>query len=381
MPKARLPHLNHEKDRHGKMRWYVRVRHGQRILISGAFGSAEFMDAYTRAVLVSPHAPPSRKAKHGTLAHLVAEWKEHSDWLRTAPATRRQRENILLHVLEKAGHRDYGEITKADIRRGKEDRKGTPSAANNFLKTMRALFKWAVAEEKLDENPAEGVPLFPKTKTGGFPTWTIEDVVAYRAKYPLGTRERLVMEIALNTGLRRSDIVRVGSGNVRKGVIDIKTAKTGVQLYVPILPRLQEAIDAVGPQDLWVHSTRRGKLYGTAITKESLGTLFREWGNAAGVAKRLHGLRKLCATVIADEGASELELQALFGWITNNQSAVYTREANKKRLAMQAAIRLMEAEGFGDDDDDEDEDENSTIREQGALTLRSACPNLKKSAA
>lgn len=372
MPKTRLPHLNHERDRHGKMRWYVRVRHGRRIPIPGAYGSREFMEAYHAAVIGTPHAPPSTKLRHGSLAQLVAKWKEHSDWLTTAPATRRQRENILLHVLEKSGGRDYGDIVKADIRKGKEDRKATPAAANNFLKTMRALFRWAVAEELLDENPAEGVPLF-KLEKGGFPTWTVDDVTAYRKTYPLGSRERLVMEIALNTGLRRSDIVRVGSGNVRNGVIDIKTAKTGVQLYVPVLPRLQEAIDAMPPRDLWVCSARNGK----PIAKESLGTLFREWGNAAGVSKRLHGLRKLCATVIADEGASELELQALFGWITNNQSAVYVQEANKKRLAMRAAIRLMEAEGFGDDD----EDENSTGRERTALTLVPPCPNPKKSAA
>lgn len=380
MPKDRWPHLNHERDRHGKMRWYVRVRHGRRIPIPGAYGSAEFMAAYHAAVGSAPHAPPSAKVKHGSLAQLVAKWKEHSDWLNTAPATRRQRENILLHVLEKSGSRDYGSITKADIRRSKEDRKATPAAANNFLKTMRALYRWAMSEELVDENPAEGVPLF-KLEKGGFPTWTLDDVTAYRQKYPLGTRERLVMEVALNTGLRRSDIVRLQHANARKGVIDIETAKTGVQLYIPILPRLQEALDAVAPAGLWVHSTRRGKLYGTAITKESLGTLFREWANAAGVSKRLHGLRKLCATVIADEGASELELQALFGWITNNQSAVYVQEANKKRLAMRAAIRLMEAEGFGDDDDDDKEDEKSTGREQAALTLVSACPNPKKSAA
>lgn len=374
MPKPKLPHLNHERDRHGKMRWYVRVRHGRRTPIHGAFGSAQFLEEYKAAVLQTPHAPPSAKASRGTLAWLVASWKEHSDWQRTAPATQRQRENILKHVLEKAGGRDYGDITRADIRRGREDRKATPSAANNFLKTMRALFNWALAEELIDENPALGVPLFPKTKDGGFPTWSVDDVQTYRDKYPLGTRERLVMEIALNTGLRRSDIVRVGGVHVHNGVIDIKTAKTGVQLYVPVLPRLQEAIDAMPPRPIWVCSERNGK----PIAKESLGTMFREWCNAASVSKRLHGLRKLCATVIADEGASELELQALFGWITNNQSAVYTREANKRRLAMQAAIRLMEAEGFGDDDE---EDEKGTVAEQGALTFESTCPNPKKTAA
>lgn len=370
MPKSKLPHLNHERDRHGKMRWYVRVRHGRRIALPGAYGSVQFMDAYKAAVLETPFVMPSQKAKHGSLSWLVARWKEHSDWLNAAASTRRQRENILKHVLEKSGDRDYGLITKADIRQAKEDRKDTPFAANNFLKTMTALFKWAVEEELLTENPCEGVKQF-RPKTGGHPTWTVDEVERYRAHYALGTRERLALEVLINTGLRRGDLVRVGPHNASNGLISIVTEKTGVQLYIPILPKLQEALDATATGERWVCHAKTGR----PIAKESFGTMFRLWCNAAGVAKRAHGLRKLCTTMIADDGASEMELQALFGWLTNDQSAIYTKEANKKRLALQAAMRLIAAEG-----DDED-DKEGTVREQGALTLVSACPNPKNKAA
>ena len=349
MPKRKLPFLNYERDRHGVRRYYVRVRHGRRIPIPGEYLSAEFMAAYQAALAGSPK--PSARMPKGTMNWLVARWRESSDWSEAAMATRKQRENILRHVLEKIGNHDCADIAKADIRQGKENRKDTPAAANNFLKTMRALFRWAVSEEILTDNPAEGVPLF-KLKKGGHKPWTLDEVQQYRAHYPLGSRERLAIEIAINTGLRRGDIARLGRQHTRNGVIDIRTEKTGVQLYIPVLPRLQEALEA-GPVGEMVFLT--GKRSGRPMTKESVGNLFRKWTKAAGVEKRLHGLRKLCATIVADDGASELELQALFGWITNNQSAVYTAEANKKRLALQAAMRLIEAEG-------EDEDEEEEVR-------------------
>lgn len=346
MPKRKLPFLNYERDRHGVRRYYVRVRHGRRIAIQGEYMSPEFMASYQAAIAGGPQ--PSTRMRKGTMRWLVQSWKEHSDWQQASPATRRQRDNILLHVLEKIGDHDCADITRADIRKSKEDRKATPHAANNFLKTMRALFRWAVVEEILDENPADAVPLFsnPKGYVGHKP-WTIDDVQAYRATYPLGSRERLALEIAINTGLRRGDIARLGRQHVRNGVIEIRTEKTGVQLFIPILPKLEEALAAGPVGDMVFICDKRN---GRPIRKESLGTLFRTWAKAAGVTKRLHGLRKLCATMIADDGASELELQALFGWITNNQSAVYTKEANNKRLALRAAMRLIEAEG---DDDDE----------------------------
>ena len=353
MPKPPWPHLNRDKDRHGNIRYYVRIRHGRKIRLKHPYMSPEFVEEYKAALLQGPIVLPSSKAKKNTLAWLVARWKEHSDWLSQAEATRRQRENILLHVLEKSGDRGYREITRADIKAGKELRKATPFAANNFLKTMSALFRWAVEEELLEDNPAEGVPHFKKEKGHvGHKPWTLDDVAKYRAKYRLGTRERLALEVLINTGLRRGDLVRVGPENLRNGVIEITTEKTGVKLYIPLLPKLEEALMATKTGQRWICNVRNGK----PIAKESFGTMFREWCNAASVSKRAHGLRKLCATIVADDGASELELQALFGWLTNNQSAVYTAEANKKRLALQAALRLIEAEG------DDDEEENEPIR-------------------
>lgn len=366
MPKRKLPFLNYERDRHGVRRYYVRVRHGRRIAIPGEYLSPEFMAAYRDAIAGAPQ--PSARQPKGTMNWLVARWRESSDWSEAAMATRRQRENILKHVLEKIGRMDCTEITKADIRQSKDARKDTPAAANNFLKTMRALFRWAVEDEILTDNPAEGVPLF-KLKKGGHQKWTVEEVQQFRDFYPLGTRPRLALEIAINTGLRRGDIVRIGRQHLRNGVIEIRTEKTGVQLFIPVLPKLQEALEAGPVGDLvFLCSERTGK----SLAKESFGNSFREWCMAAGIKKRVHGLRKLCATIIADDGASELELQALFGWLTNNQSAIYTAEANKKRLALQAALRLIEAEG------DEEEDEEEQNENKSALTFPKSRGMLKK---
>lgn len=340
MPKPRLPYLNRQSGRHGNGRvyWYVRVRRGPRIPIPGEYGSPEFLEAY-RAALGGGKAsgPPPIRASRGTLRWGVDLWKRSSDWLGTEPATRKQRDNILQHVLAKSGDRAIEDVTEEAIKAGREKRLATPHAANNFLKTMRAFFRWAKEEKLVDVDPAKDVK-FIKVKTKGYPTWTMEEIHAYRRRWPLGTTQRIALEIYINTGFRRGDAAAVGRQHVRENVIHIKAGKNKVDLYIPILPALAQALDAGPVGEMSFLMTQ----YGRPFTKESLGNTFREWCNAAGVKKSAHGIRKLAATVIADNGGSEQELQALFGWTTNTMSAIYTREANRKRQSLQAAFKLLE---------------------------------------
>lgn len=338
MPRPRYPHVNRHVNRHGKVYWFFRAGHGQRIRLPGDYGSAEWLEAYKAALAGALQAkPPAVRASRGTLRWLVEHWKRSSDWGQTSPATRRQRDNILSHVLARSGDCDMEAIDEAAIRAGREKRKETPAAANNFLKTMRALFRWAVEEKLLDTDPARGVR-FLKVKTEGFKPWTLEDVAAYRRRWPLGTRERLALEILVNTGLRRSDVVRVGRQHVRDEIIHLRAEKTKVELYIPILPCLAEAIAAGPVGEMSLLSSQ----YGRPMTKESFGNLFRVWCDSAGIRQSAHGIRKLAATIVAENGGSENELQALFGWTTNTMSAVYVREANKKRMALQAAFKMLE---------------------------------------
>lgn len=339
MPR-KLPYLNRQPGRHGNGRvyWYVRVGKGPRIPITEEYGTEAFLKAYTAAVSGGRgSSPPPSRASRGTLRWAADLWKRSSDWMATSPATRKQRDNILTHVLEKAGDRDLEEIDAAAIRAGREKRMATPAAANNFLKTMRALFRWAKEEQLVTVDPTLEVK-FLKSKTKGFAPWEMAEIEAYRRRWPLGTTQRLALEIYINTGFRRGDAAQVGRQHVRDGIIQMRAGKTGTPLFIPILPALQAAIDAGPIGEMSFLATK----YRRPFTKESLGNLFRDWCDEAGVAKSAHGIRKLAATVVADNGASEQELQALFGWTSNAMSGVYTREANRKRQALAASYKLLE---------------------------------------
>ena len=103
MPHPRPPYLQREETRYRKTVWYVRKeRHGPRIRLKAEYGSEEFWQQYQDALsgLVRQRA----KASAGSLAWLVERYRETSAWTDLSLATRRQRENILRHVLENAGN-------------------------------------------------------------------------------------------------------------------------------------------------------------------------------------------------------------------------------------------------------------------------------------
>ncbi|MGK7057866.1 tyrosine-type recombinase/integrase [Bradyrhizobium sp. 1050_B9_N1_2] len=341
MPRPRPPHLHRETTRHGKTVWYVRADKGRRIRINADFGSPEFQRAYHAAVS-DQEARPTEKAPKGTLEWLWLLYRQSIAWRDLSLATRKQRENIMLHVLKSAGREPLSRIDRKAILKGRERRADTPSQAKNFLSTMRGLFTWAVDADLVRTDPTQGVTAKKSKagKAGGFPVWTDDEIAIFERRWPRGTRERVMFDIFLYTGLRRGDAAVVGKQHVRNGVISIQTEKTGMWVTIPILPELQATLDAGPTGDLAFIAASNGN----PLTKESLGNMFRDACRAAGINKSAHGLRKAAATNAANHGATVAELEAIFGWAGGQMASLYTRSANRRALSAGAMNKLSRTE-------------------------------------
>src|SRR5581483_5271613 len=284
---------------------------GPRKRLRAPYGTPEFMEEY-RAALSGESPAPRKRAPSGTLEWAVMLYKQSTAWNGLSPATQKQRDNIFKRIVKEAGDVRIGEIEREDIIAGRERRADTPAAARNYLESLRGLFGWAyetgIVKEK---NPTEGVKS-RRIKSEGFPIWTEEEVEQFRAFWPIGTRPRLAFELVLETGLRRGDAVRLGRQHVKDGVARIATEKSKFQTWVAI-PLSQEllAILDKGPcSDLAFICGETGR----KLTKETFGNYFHDWCQEAGLNKSAHGLRKLDATRRAEDGYSNFEMDARFGW-------------------------------------------------------------------
>ena len=245
MPRPRPPYLSHEVTRHGRAVWYVR-RNGRRIRLHSKYGTPEFTAEYQSALSTEPARV--KGPREGTVAWLIENYRETTAWGALSTATRRQRENIFRQVIQSAGDQPLSKITTATIITGRERRSKTPFQARHFLDAMRGLFRWAFNTEFVRTDPTAGVKNPARKKGAGFIPWTEENVTAYEARWPIGTRQRVWLDVLLYTGLRRGDAVRLGRQHVRDGVATLKTEKGGftVTVTLPILPVLAATL-AKGP--------------------------------------------------------------------------------------------------------------------------------------
>ena len=333
MPRPRPPNLHRETNRHGRTVWYVRIGKGPRIRIKGEFGTTEFNEAYQTAI--TGNAPRgSAKAAKGTLAWLWMLYRQTSAWTDLSLATRKQRERIMRQVIASGGDEPLSKITSGVIQRGIERRKSF--AARHFVDTLHGMFKWAVAAEHVRSDPTVGKNV-AKPKTKGFPVWTEEELERYEACWPLGTRERVMFGVYCFTGLRRGDAARLGKQHIRNGVITIDTEKTGTRVTIPVLPELAKIIAAGPVGELSIIASKKGQ----PIRKEVLGNLFKDACRLAGIPnKSAHGIRKAAATRAANNGATVATLEAIFGWEGGQMAALYTKAADRLRLAAEHMEKL-----------------------------------------
>jgi integrase len=345
MPRPRPPGLQCEIAR-GKTFWYVRRDHGPRMRLRAPFGSDQFWIEYHAAVAVlatgTKTIPTADAAPTGSLAWLTERYRETSAWTDLSLATRKQRENILKQMLATAGARPYAKIDSATIEAGRDRRKDTPAQARHFLDTVRGLFRWAKKAKLVKLDPTAGIDTPKQKKTEGFTAWTEDDVAIFRRGYPLGTRERVWLEVGLNTGLRRGDAAIVGKQHVRDGVISLRTEKTATEVTIPIQPALAEALAAGPCGDLHFIVGANGAKF----TKEAFGNEFRKACRKVGIrGKPFHGLRKLAAMRFAYAGATVPQMNAIFGWSGFRMAMHYIEAADRRRFGLQAGALLANVSG------------------------------------
>lgn len=252
-------------------------------------------------------------------------------------STQDSRRRILERFRAEHGSKPVSRIEHQHVAAIIAARANTPHAANKLQKILRHLFEHAIAINMRVGNPAIGVKNVKAPSSDGIHTWTEDEVTQFVSFHPLGTRAHLAMVLMLWTGQRRSDAVRMGWQHVRNGRIAVRQEKTNTPLLIPIAPELDEALALVPRTNLTFILTERG----APFSAPGFGNWFRGCCADAGLPQcSAHGLRKLCATRLAELGCSERQIMAITGHKSVSEVSRYTKAAEQSRLAEQAMEKL-----------------------------------------
>ena len=339
MTQIEFKYLHRTKNRHGKFYYSFRKKGCKRLPIRGIPGSTEFSASYEAALGMSV---ADHKPKAGSMAELVNLFYRSTKFAGLdKSSTQRTYRRVLDGFCSEHGDKPVALLEMRHVETIISKRSETPAAANQLLKRLKQVLDFGVRLGWITTNPAKGVE---KVKYTNKPihTWKEDQAKQFVLRHRPGSMAYLAFIIMSCTGVRRSDLIKLGKANIHSDRLVVDSIeKNNEHLNVPLHPLLQSALLTV--RDCAVFMTNA---YGVPFASSgSFGNWFRDRCDEAGLTEcSAHGLRKLIATRLAEAGASENAISAILAWRDNRQAALYTRAANKKHLADLGMTQLTSIE-------------------------------------
>jgi integrase len=307
--------------------------------------SAAFEAAYRAAVDGQPLAPTPNGAAlrsgPGSVNSVVALYLQSSTFTKLSSTTQKQRWPVLNRFRENHGTLPLAKIHRQFIKGVLTSYDG--HTARRWFQVIRGLMQFAVEKGFCEVDPTAGIKRPPAPKSDGHATWEESEIALFRSHFAIGTMERLAMELALNTGQRVSDLIRMGRQHIRKNVLTIKQQKTGAQVAIPIHPELAAVLAATPAPGLTFLTNGKGEPW--------QAHRFSKWFSDAALLAGLpagytaHGLRKGCCKRLADMGCTVTEIAAISGHKTLAEVQRYVAAYDRSRAAGAAMAKLVAGGG------------------------------------
>ena len=254
MAHLRIRYVHAFRDRHGKRRHYFRRPGFKRAPLPGLPGSAGFMAAY-QAALAGETAPRIEigavRCKPGSTAAAVALYFRSLAFASLAPETQRQRRRILEHFREAYGDMPFARLERRHVESMLANKIAAARTRPEFSQGVARIDGRRHAGGHVGYDPTLGIRNPKLRATGGFKTWSEEEIAQFEAIHPVVSRARLAFGLLLYTGQRRGDVIRMGRQHVQAGFLQVRQEKTSAILEIPLLPALQQilAVHPVGAFD------------------------------------------------------------------------------------------------------------------------------------
>jgi integrase len=213
--------------------------------------------------------------------------------------------------------------------------------ANYVVTVLRLLFAWGHERGLVDKNQAVVKKL---RRPGNAPKanrrWTRDELAIVLSAAP--PELQLAIAIAVCTGMREHDVLRLPWAGYVDGQIQGRATKTGAPIWMPAHPMLRELLDAAPCKSPIIVIGARGNPFTPSGFRARFFKLIRELRAADRVASGLtfHGLRVTTATMLAEAGCDTQTIMAITGHETEAMVAHYRRDADKRERAEAAIARL-----------------------------------------
>lgn len=234
-------------------------------------------------------------------------------------------------------------ITKKSVRRylaHLHEQKASHQTILRRLSALRSLYKFAMREKLVQENPLEEIDRPKKQKK--LPIWVTYEQVELLFSKPdlsnhLGVRDRAIMELFYSSGLRLSELAMLrrsdldaknrtlrilGKGKKERLVPVTATAVEWILRYLEHPERKKTEQD---PQAIFLNWK------GSKLTPRSIDRNFASYLKASGLSEKItpHTIRHTIATHWLEKGMDLKTIQLLLGHTSLATTTIYTHVSSK----------------------------------------------------
>lgn len=336
------PHFYAVDHVRAKGRWYSyfgrTLRKKPTIRIKPAYHDdpAGFRQAYGK--LLSSHQSSStvEGVQANTLADYAGRYLRSAHFASLAQNTQGNQRRLLRYLVDDYGNKSMAKLSERAVGTIIDDNRRPDTVVNQMVKMLSILAKRAVRDGILSANPVPSVDR-RKVKTANKVPWPLNEREKFRARWPLGTKQRTAFEIGFYTAQRGNDVCAAQWAHFDVASWRLTQAKTGRVLTLPVRPGLRQALDATPKDGMFVIGTSRG-----ARSPKSFYNWFRSACDEAGVDRGLtfHGLRATAAVAAIQADCTEDEAMALTGHTDRGEFQRYVRGAQQDVLASKAVAKL-----------------------------------------
>lgn len=338
--KVELPSHVHCVRSKGRAYYYYQPnrstdRAGKRIRLPDDLHSVAWWEAYW--VAAGKEAPA---ADANAVAELVKAYKASPEWLQLKETTKEGWSIYLRRIDEHWGKLQVRGIEPKHVLALRDRYASQPATANATMRCLSSLLSWSVPRGWRHDNPCREIR--PLKAGDGYEPWPMEMVELIDK----GKRRDLywAAALALYSGQRESDCLRMRWDQIRDGVMHVRQKKTNKKVWVPIHAALKPVLAEIPKRATTILTNTDGRPWTRSgfntSWRRSLPQVIRDQGLV------FHGLRKSAVVMLLEAGCTTAEVQAITGQ-SMEMVEHYAKEVNQRKLAASAILKWENAAGTG----------------------------------
>lgn len=216
---------------------------------------------------------------------------------------------------------------------------------NRYLRSFASLCSWAIQARAVPKgwaHPCKGIKT-PRERPGRVRFLDDEERTRLLAAARASSWDRLypLVLLALTTGARRGEIERLTWADIDlpRALATVHVTKNGSPRVLPLVPSVVELLTALRKQDARrFDNVSRRLVFHSPSRPDQAFEFTPAWHKAMAAAKienfRFHDLRHCCASYLAQQGASLLEVADVLGHKTMRMVQRYAHLSTGSKVAL-----------------------------------------------